>query len=96
VVVRFGVIGTAARGRTEQVAPAADHSTQGRLGHVYQGWLVAARSAVELTVEGDSGVDQGQVGEGLREVAELLACRSDLFEDQAEVVAVGGAPLVVC
>jgi hypothetical protein len=31
------------------------------------------RPAVEVTIELDRGVDQGQVREGLREVAKLLA-----------------------
>jgi hypothetical protein len=52
--------------------PAANCTAgRGGSGHADQGRLVAARSAVELTVEGDSGVDQGEVSEGLREVAQL-------------------------
>ena len=42
-----------------------------------------------LTVEGDGGVDQRQVREGLREVAELAAGGVDLLGEQPEVVAVG-------
>ena len=44
---------------------------------------------VELVVEGDGGVDQRQVGEGLGEVAQLLAGLADLLGVQAEVDAVG-------
>jgi hypothetical protein len=38
-----------------------------------------ARAPVQFPVERDRGVDQGQVGERLREVAELLAGGPDLF-----------------
>ena len=41
--------------------------------------LAPARSPVQLVVERDSGVDQLQVREGLREVPELLAGGSDLL-----------------
>src|SRR5215217_7620257 len=45
--------------------------------------------SVERTVEGDGGVDQRQVGEGLGEVAQLLAGLADLLGVQAQVVGVG-------
>src|SRR5215471_17406772 len=46
------------------------------------------RSVVELVVEVDRCVDQRQVAERLREVAELLARRPDLLREQAQVVGV--------
>src|SRR5438093_7696255 len=48
-----------------------------------------AGPVVELVVEVDRGVDQGQVAERLREVAELLPGQADLFRKQAQVVGVG-------
>jgi hypothetical protein len=51
---------------------------------------VAAGAVVELVVEGDGGVDQRQVGERLREVAQLLAGLADLLGVQPQVVGVGG------
>jgi hypothetical protein len=45
---------------------------------------------VELVVEGDGGVDQRQVGERLREVAQLLAGLADLLGLQPQVVGVAG------
>jgi hypothetical protein len=48
---------------------------------------VDAGAVVELIVEVDGGVDQRQVGERLRKVAELLAGQADLLGVQAKVVA---------
>src|ERR1700685_4174144 len=48
-----------------------------------------AGAVVELVVEVDGRVDQGQVAERLREVAELLAGDADLLGVQAHVVGVG-------
>src|SRR5215211_2079841 len=50
---------------------------------------IDAGAVVELVVEGDGGVDQRQVGEGLGEVAQLLAGLADLLGVQAQVVGVG-------
>src|SRR2546430_858547 len=47
-----------------------------------------ARSDVEGGVEVDGGVDQRQVGEGLREVADLAPTRVDLLRVQPDVVGV--------
>jgi hypothetical protein len=44
---------------------------------------------VELVVEVDRGVDQGQVTERLREVAELLAGAADFLGVQPKMVRVG-------
>jgi hypothetical protein len=41
---------------------------------------------VELSVKVDSGADQGQVAERLRDVAELLAGAADLLGEQAKMV----------
>src|SRR3954465_14681013 len=46
-------------------------------------------SVVELAVQVDRGTDESEMAEGLREVAELVAGRADLFGVEAEVVAVG-------
>src|SRR5215469_2196469 len=45
--------------------------------------------AAERAVEVERGADQRQVGEGLREVALLLAGTADLLGVQAQVVGVG-------
>src|SRR6266550_8854872 len=47
-----------------------------------------AGPVVELVVEVDRGVDQGQVAERLREVAELLTGAADLLGKQAQMVGV--------
>jgi len=39
-------------------------------------------------VQGDGGVDQREVGEGLREVPDLLPGQGDLIGEQADVVGV--------
>ena len=49
------------------------YSSDGRLGHACQSGRGPVCSPVELTVEGDGGVDQSQVRECLGEVAELPA-----------------------
>ena len=46
-------------------------------------------AAVERLVQPDRGADQGQVGEGLGEVAQRLARAADLLGEQPQVVAVG-------
>ena len=47
------------------------------------------RRVVQAFVQGDGSVDQRQVGECLREVADLFAGGGDLFGVQADVVRVG-------
>ena len=47
-----------------------------------------ARCPVQRGVEGDRGVDQCQVREGLGEVADLLAGQGDLLGVQTDVVGV--------
>ena len=47
------------------------------------------RVLVQAVVQADRGVDERQMGEGLREVAQLLARAADLLGVQAQVVAVG-------
>src|ERR1700722_1899787 len=59
--------------------------------------FVRATLAVEGLVQVDRGADQGQVGEGLGEVAPRLARGPELLGEQAQVVAggehlLGGAP----
>ena len=49
----------------------------------------AARPSVEPLVQGEGGVDQREVGEGLGEVAKLLAGQADLLGIEPEVVGVG-------
>src|SRR4051794_30879056 len=49
----------------------------------------ARGAAVERRVQGDRRVDEGQVGERLREVADLLPGQGDLLGEQAHVVGVG-------
>src|SRR5258705_7805135 len=44
---------------------------------------------VQVAIEVNRGVDEGQVREGLREVAKLLARAPYLLGEQAEVIAVG-------
>src|SRR5215212_8974069 len=46
------------------------------------------RSPIELAVEVDGGIDQGQVREGLWEVAQLFAGRADLFGEEPNMVPV--------
>src|SRR5260370_27951207 len=69
--------------------PQAVPPPRGLLPGARQGRLGLALVQVELVVEGDGGVDQGQVGERLGEVAELLPGRPDLPGSQAAVGAVG-------
>jgi hypothetical protein len=45
-----------------------------------------SRAVVELLVKVHRGVDQGQVGERLGEVAQLPASWSDLLGEQANVI----------
>src|SRR5262249_19544705 len=47
------------------------------------------RTVVQLVVEVDRCIDQRQVAERLREVAKLLAGRTDLLREKAQVVSVG-------
>src|SRR5829696_962093 len=59
-----------------------------------------ASRVVQALVKADGGVDQGEMGEGLREVADLLTDGVDLLGVEAEVVGVGqhlreGQPCVV-
>jgi hypothetical protein len=47
------------------------------------------RIQVELAVKADCRVDESQVGEGLREVPDLLAGESDVLGVHAQVVGAG-------
>src|ERR1700734_2805851 len=51
--------------------------------------FLPARPAVQGLVQVDGGADQGQVSEGLGEIAERLARVAYLLREQAQVVAVG-------
>src|SRR6185437_4764823 len=46
-------------------------------------------SMVELVIQVQRGIDQRQMGEGLREVPLLLAGQADLLREQAQVVGIG-------
>src|SRR4051812_20077096 len=69
--------------RAEPASPVADE------GVAASGWRSAGWPSVERGVQGDGGVDQGQVRERLREVADLLAGEGDLLGVQPDVVGVG-------
>src|SRR6476661_4998375 len=54
-----------------------------------EGSVPRARPRVHGGVEGDRRVDEGEVRERLREVADLLPGQGDLLREQPHVVAVG-------
>ena len=43
---------------------------------------------VETFVEGPGGADEGDVGQGLREITEVFAARAELLGVEAEVVGI--------
>src|SRR5215218_9162193 len=51
--------------------------------------VMASLPSVQGGVEADRRVDEGEVGEGLREVADLLAREGDLLGVEPRVIAVG-------